>query len=201
MVPHPHSHHPPPPIPYFPAFHLTHHPTEFSSSVELTPLTTYNEQQNTQSTTPTQYQAQQNDDQPKVVVPNIEEELNFLSEDSRSQQTVTSNNHMNSNVTHSNVIPAVKVPEKKPGPGSGFMNSYLKFLQGERDSSPPPVTRGARKTSWNRNKMYQPVEQKPVETNGVVNPAPAPATPSVPPPPPPVVPPPPPKETRLSQGK
>lgn len=188
MVPHPHSHHPPPPIPYFPAFHLAHHPSEFSSSVELAPLPSYNEQT---QTTPNQYQPTvQNDDQPKVVVPNIEEELNFLSEDGTRTQTNTMPNHMNSNIQQQhhnvNVPPIGKPPDKKTGPGSGFMNSYLKFLQGERDSSPPPVTRGTRKTTWSRAKTYT-AEQKPTETNGVTTPAP-------------VIPPPPPKETRLTQG-
>lgn len=160
MVPHPHGHHPPPPLPYFPPFHLPPHPPEFPSTVELAPINNYSEQNVQPSSSP----FQQQEEQPKVVVPNIEEELNFLSQGS----TRTSN--------------SVKPPktEKPAGPGSGFMSSYLKFLQGERDSSPPPVARGNRKQStWTRSKQN---EEKP-DSNGT--------TPV--PPPPPVV-------KRLSQG-
>lgn len=194
MVPHPHSHHPPPPLPYFPGFHLPPHHSEFSPSVELAPLAAY--EQATQSTSSNQYQASTADDQPKVVVPNIEEELNFLSGGNRNQSTVTSNNHMNSNMSQHQTMamqPSGKVQEKKPAPpgsGAGFMNSYLKFLQGERDTSPPPITRSTRKATWTRAKSYTPTDQQPksAETNGVTPPA----TPAVPPVPP--------KETRLSQG-
>ncbi|XP_050506722.1 daf-12-interacting protein 1 isoform X2 [Diabrotica virgifera virgifera] len=188
MVPHPHGHHPPPPLPYFAPFHLPPHPTEYSSTVELTPLTNYNEQSPQASN---QYQPQP-EEHPKVVVPNIEEELNFLSQDSTR---VPNNQHqhippqkpplaMNSN----------KPPEKPPGAGSGFMSSYLKFLQGERDTSPPPAMRGAhRKQTWPRAPMKG-MEDKSPDSNGV------PSASSNPPPPVPVTVPPLPTPRLSSQG-
>ncbi|XP_063909311.1 uncharacterized protein LOC135126961 isoform X2 [Zophobas morio] len=169
MVPHPHGHHPPPPLPYFAPFHLPPHPAEFPSTVELPPINNYSDQ-NAQPT-PAQFQPQE--DQPKVVVPNIEEELNFLSHGTTRAPT---NNVVNK--------PPNSLSKDKPnGPGSGFMSSYLKFLQGERDSSPPPISRGNRKQTWTRSKPQINNEDKP-ESNGTV---------AIAPPPPPVV-------TRLSQG-
>ncbi|XP_044255617.1 uncharacterized protein LOC123005750 [Tribolium madens] len=178
MVPHPHGHHPPPPLPYFAPFHLPPHPAEFPSTVELTPISNYPEQ-NTSS----QFPQQQQEDQPKVVVPNIEEELNFLSQSTTTRTPTNSikpppQNSMKPNDNN-----------KATGPGSGFMSSYLKFLQGERDSSPPPVTRGNRKqSSWTRSKPQINNETtKQPESNGT-------ATPVVQPPlPPPLI-------TKLSQG-
>ncbi|EFA02073.1 nuclear receptor coactivator 6 [Tribolium castaneum] len=162
MVPHPHGHHPPPPLPYFAPFHLPPHPSEFPSTVELTPINNYSEQ-NTQPSS--HFPQQQQEDQPKVVVPNIEEELNFLAQGGSTTKK------------------PMKPSEK---PGSGFMSSYLKFLQGERDSSPPPATRGNRKqSSWTRSKPQINNETKP-ESNGT--------TPTV------IQPSQPPVVTRLSQG-
>lgn len=150
------------------------------------------------------------DEPPKVVVPNIEEELGFLAENSRSgsiQQTSThqtsstgasTQNHLtllgatnssmshhnqpnqqhlqhhshanNQNANHSqssasnpmNQQKTTPLTDKKfipSGPTGGFMASYLKFLQGERDSSPPPMHRGSgggRKT-WSRATTNQQV--------------------------------------------
>lgn len=94
-------------------------------------------------------------------------------------------------------VVAVKPPTEKPaGPGSGFMSSYLKFLQGERDTSPPPAIRGGKKQTWAARTPIKP-EEKPPDTNGVPAPNNNPPVPVVPPPPPPVVPLP---ITRLSQG-
>lgn len=179
MVPHPHTH-PPPPLPYFPPFHLPHHPTEYPSSVELTPISTYSDQ----SPQPTTSQFPPQEDQPKVVVPNIEEELNYLAEDNVVYKTSAPNN---SCVRPNTVVN--KKNDKNSGPGVGFMNSYLKFLQGEKDSSPPPSARG-RKQSWTKTKTTIPtVLEIKSDTNGMV---------AVPPPPPvvsaPIT------TTRLSQG-
>ncbi|CAG9767032.1 unnamed protein product [Ceutorhynchus assimilis] len=199
QVPHPHGHHPPPPLPYFAPFHIANHPGEFPSSVELTPLTNYNEQQHAahqqqqhqqqqqqqqqqqhhqQPPQPQQPQYQQPDDQPKVVVPNIEEELNFLSGDTtpRLQPPMNHTNHQNK--------PPPPLPQKPMdkvgGPGVGFMSSYLKFLQGERDTSPPPVMRGgpgSRKqaaNTWTRRQTEDAAVKSqlhsggPPDTNGAV---------------------------------
>ncbi|KAK5643473.1 hypothetical protein RI129_007318 [Pyrocoelia pectoralis] len=166
MVPHPHPHHPPPPLPYFAPFHLPPHPSEYPTSVDATPMAAYNEQSSQQSSS--QFLQQE---EPKVVVPNIEEELNFLSVDTGGR--IPSSGHPRT---------ATNKSDKPTGPGAGFMNSYLKFLQGERDTSPPPAAKGARKQTWSRAKPCQPNEMK-QETNGV-----------------PVTLPPPPATMRLSQG-
>ncbi|XP_018572236.1 uncharacterized protein LOC108911707 isoform X2 [Anoplophora glabripennis] len=188
MVPHPHGHHPPPPLPYFAPFHLAPHPpSEYPSTVELTPLSNYNEQSPQASN---QYQ-QQPEDHPKVVVPNIEEELNFLSQDTtRTSSTNHQHTHASQNQAKPPQTPSVPLvkPEKSTGPGSSFMSSFLKFLQGERDSSPPPAVRGGRKQSWSRTPSK--VESKSPESNGVQSTPPV--APAVPPPPAPI--------TRLSQG-
>ncbi|XP_025830807.1 uncharacterized protein LOC108744837 isoform X2 [Agrilus planipennis] len=154
MVPHPHSHHPPPPpLPYFPPFHLPPHPTEFassSSSVELTPISgSFNDQSSQASSSSAQYSQQE--DQPKVVVPNIEEELNFLAEGGSAKPAT--NIYTRPNPTP-NPASAIK-PEKLSAPGADFMSSYLKFLQGEKDGSPPPTSRSSRKQTWPRIKAPQ----------------------------------------------
>lgn len=67
---------------------------------------------------------------PKVVVPDIEKELNHL------------------------VGPVLMLKSergKKNTSASAFEASYLKFLQGERESSPPPSNRGSQKT-WYKSK-------------------------------------------------
>lgn len=155
MVPHPH--HPPPPIPYFPAFHLPpghhpHHPQEFHPSVEITPIPFSENAQ--PSAANFQQQDLKDDNNPKVIVPDIEEELGYLSQTAHAQVVMASQQNPNSS---QQLPPPIKMPEKKANdPNSGFMASYLKFLQGERDTSPPPPNRGGRKTTWSRTKLYAP---------------------------------------------
>lgn len=135
---------------YFPPFHLGPHP-DFQSSVELTPLSSFSDTPPSASSSSFSTPETREEEQPKVVVPNIEEELGFLAEQRAN--------------TASSVAPSSQQPltgaaqdpkmDKKfgvptTGPGSGFMASYLKFLQGERDTSPPPAGRGARKSTWSR---------------------------------------------------
>ncbi|KAK6630219.1 hypothetical protein RUM43_015012 [Polyplax serrata] len=152
MVPHP-----PPPIPYFPAFHIStghhsHHPQEFHPSVEITTIPF---SENSQAPNQTfQQQSQPKDDNPKVIVPDIEKELEYLSQTAHAQAVLAS--QQNPNISQQ-LPPPIRMPAKKHNdPNSGFMASYLKFLQGERDSSPPPPNRGGRKTTWTRTKLYAP---------------------------------------------
>lgn len=98
---------------------------------------------------------------PKVLVPNIEEELEFLTENGRSGNAAQQSANMQTSIQGSSASsqqakPAANQASIKTvadtkkfntptGPGSGFMQSYLKFLQGDRDSSPPPINRNMRK--------------------------------------------------------
>ncbi|KAJ1530889.1 hypothetical protein ONE63_005731 [Megalurothrips usitatus] len=102
---------------------------------------------NTQSQTQTH--EQQVVDVSKVIVPNVEEELSFL------------------------VGPVLMIKteqERKSMTSSDFQGSYLRFLQGERETSPPPSQRGVRKTAWTKNiKIYQPEAPKPEKSSTVTN--------------------------------
>lgn len=122
-----------PPLTYFPTFHISpnHHPHEF---VENLPPLALSEPQTTN------YAPELRDDKPKVIVPDIEEELGFL------QQEIMANNQNTND------------PKRGKEPNTGFMTSYLKFLQGDRDPSPENSMKSGRKASWNRSKPYIPPE-------------------------------------------
>ncbi|RVE45086.1 hypothetical protein evm_010274 [Chilo suppressalis] len=140
---------------YFPPFHLGPHP-DFQSSVELTPLSSFSETPPSASSSSFSTPETREEEQPKVVVPNIEEELGFLAEQRANTASSVAPTSQQQNINSTSQDTTSKIMEKKfnvpvTGPGSGFMASYLKFLQGERDTSPPPAGRGARKSTWSRN--------------------------------------------------
>lgn len=150
---------------YFPPFHLASHP-EFQSSVELTPLSSFSDTPPSASSSSFSTPETREEEQPKVVVPNIEEELGFLAEqraNTASSVAPSSQQPLNSAAQDAKMDKKFGVPTT--GPGSGFMASYLKFLQGERDTSPPPAGRGARKSTWSRTanntgKAYEPAKSQ-----------------------------------------
>lgn len=139
---------------YFPPFHLGPHP-DFQSSVELTPLSSFSETPPSASSSSFSTPETREEEQPKVVVPNIEEELGFLAEQRANTASSVAPTSQQQNINSTSQDVTSKIMDKKfnvpvTGPGSGFMASYLKFLQGERDTSPPPAGRGARKSTWSR---------------------------------------------------
>ncbi|GBP39115.1 hypothetical protein EVAR_27074_1 [Eumeta japonica] len=174
-MPHPHGH----TLTYFPPFHLAPHP-EFQSSVELTPLSSFSETPPSASSSTFSTPETREEEQPKVVVPNIEEELGFLAEQRGNTASTVAPSSQQPNLNNTSQDISTKTMDKKfnvpvTGPGSGFMASYLKFLQGERDTSPPPAGRGARKSNWSRtttnnsNKVYTPNEHNKTQCDGVGN--------------------------------
>ncbi|KAL5282340.1 QSER1 family protein [Megaselia abdita] len=79
----------------------------------------------------------------KVIVPNIEEELKFLSETDPKKILAAHRNKKACNNNETSLPSSVNVynsynNDKKTAQKCGFMDSYLKFLQGDRDESPSP---------------------------------------------------------------
>lgn len=162
MVPHPHHH--ASALSYFPPFHLAHHATHPEYQNSPNAVETYaNDSQGTSSSSSNNY-VPAIEAQPKVIVPNIEEELGFLSESvpAAPQAAFTS-------------FPGTEAANKEtpktslgvPASKNDFLASYLKFLQGERDTSPPGVRpsgggAGPRKPTWSRTR---------VTTNPAANPS------------------------------
>ncbi|XP_028039192.1 mucin-3A-like isoform X1 [Bombyx mandarina] len=154
---------------YFPPFHLGPHP-EFQSSVELTPLSSFSETPPSASSSSFSTPETREEEQPKVVVPNIEEELGFLAEQRANTTSSVAPSSQQQTINSTSQDATSKIMEKKfsvpvTGPGSGFMASYLKFLQGERDTSPPPAGRGARKSTWSRTNTNSNTSNKPYGQN------------------------------------
>ncbi|CAH0628799.1 unnamed protein product [Chrysodeixis includens] len=154
---------------YFPPFHLGPHP-DFQSSVELTPLSSFSETPPSASSSSFSTPETREEEQPKVVVPNIEEELGFLAEQRANTASSVAPSSQQQNINSTSQDATSKIMDKKfnvpvTGPGSGFMASYLKFLQGERDTSPPPAGRGARKSTWSRTNTNNTTNNKPYTPN------------------------------------
>lgn len=152
MVPHPHHH--PSPLSYFPPFHLAHHASHPEYQNSPNTVESYgNDSQGTSSGSSNNY-VPSIEAQPKVIVPNIEEELGFLSESvpaaPQSQFPFNPSDPANKEVPKTSLgVPASK---------NDFLASYLKFLQGERDTSPPGVRpsgggAGPRKPAWSRTRI------------------------------------------------
>lgn len=101
----------------------------------------------------------------KVIVPNIEDELHFLTSDTKVSVKgqnntifVRDSHNVKSNTQKPAEPTKTYLPyEKKDGPGkkSAFMDSYLKFLQGERDESPPPLMKTGRKYNYQKPSLQK----------------------------------------------
>nr|XP_018904340.1 PREDICTED: mucin-5AC-like [Bemisia tabaci] len=118
----------------------------------------------------------------KVIVPDVDEELEHLAgvippskdcdatnldggsksaENSESYPPPQSTEKRIMNMVEKSIVPVAKLSPKIASPG--FIGSFLKFLQGEREPSPPPSSRPP------RAKLYQPPEppKKPEITSSV----------------------------------
>ena len=148
-----------PTVSYFPTFHVaqtTPHLTqlmpqqqtmvpELQHTIEISTLNLPPDMHGCEQTATISYSDVQRDDRPQVIVPDIEEELGFLQQSDyhssvsqglqqQSQQLQVSNSEIKKSANGE--------------PNSGFMTSYLKFLQGDKDNSPPPsIGAGEHKTS------------------------------------------------------
>ncbi|KAI5699980.1 hypothetical protein M8J76_014064 [Diaphorina citri] len=151
MVPHPHHH--PSPLSYFPPFHLSHHTTHPEYQNSPNAVETYgNDSQGTSSSSSNNY-VPSIEAQPKVIVPNIEEELGFLSE-SVPAAPQAAYSYSGTDANKETTKTSLGVTTSK----NDFLASYLKFLQGERDTSPPGVRpsgggAGPRKPTWSRSRV------------------------------------------------
>ncbi|XP_046674127.1 uncharacterized protein LOC124363078 [Homalodisca vitripennis] len=85
----------------------------------------------------------------KVIVPDVEEELGFLAE-----IPVTSSKSFEDKPASSEIKPVIPFSN----PNSSFMASFIKFLQGEKESSPPPKRKPIKPT-------YIPVSKTKTEIN------------------------------------
>jgi len=134
--------------PYFSPFHLAAHPAhpahpapapaDFPAAAAATEAAPFAPSYSAPVDPPAEPpQPQPN---PKVIVPDIEDELKFLSEDAPPVSTTDE--------TERKPFPAAN-------PSNDFMASYLKFLQGEPDAESPPSTKNNRKQAWPKSKVFQ----------------------------------------------